>query len=512
MRLRNREPSFPGAETTRIDGWTWELHSDWKNDLETQHLENPELLTCTTAEAIVRNPPGRLTSVFRVRLSSSRPAIYVKRYHSPGFTAGVKAVFRRSRALRAFRLAFLLRQLGIQTAPPVAAGERRVLGWLNEAYLITQELPDVMTWFVYDEGFPHGRHRVSLLRELARVFGVLHDAGYSHSDANRNNLLVRLAEGGKPELYLIDLDAVVPRYRIDESRVLKDLQRLMVRGAWTHREGIWFLIQYCRARRGRVYPRGLASRLVRQIARKGPAPGAASEYDASQAGLRWLIRPLFLTASVEKILNAPDQFLAQGQVLNPSHDSKVTAGEGYVLKRFRYRKWSNRCKDALRGSRGVRCFWHALVLESIGIATARPIGAAERRRLGVARCSYFLMAEVPGARTLAEWRGDQRLATIRLADLIANLHSAGFFHGDLKDGHILLDAEARPHLIDLGSLSYAKELADARVAADLATLRKSCAGWKQPPPRTVLLRFLKRYCRRRRRSDVRWWWKAVAKL
>jgi tRNA A-37 threonylcarbamoyl transferase component Bud32 len=181
-----------------------------------------------------------------------------------------------------------------------------------------------------------------------------------------------------------------------------------------------------------------------------------------------------------------------------------------VLKRYNYRKRTSRLKDIFRQSRGRRCLRMACLLEAAGIATARPIAAADRRRWGMVASSYLVMEEIPNGTSLAKWTGSRHKPVKSVARLIAKLHKGGFAHRDLKEGNILLDHQGTAFLVDLDGLRHVGHVVDKRALSDLLRLANSAIGDCRVS-RTDCVRFLQIYCRFRRCGDWRTWWRAIAR-
>jgi tRNA A-37 threonylcarbamoyl transferase component Bud32 len=190
-------------------------------------------------------------------------------------------------------------------------------------------------------------------------------------------------------------------------------------------------------------------------------------------GLRWQIRSQLVTLAAERILSDPDGCLAERmKILKAGLSSTVGACDGFVLKRYNFRKWGNPAKDLFRSSRARRAFRKAYHLELAGIPTARPIASADRRVLGLPIRSYFVMEEIRGAVDPRGWKGDPRHAIQAAGALLARLHNEGFSHRDLKETNILFDPQQCAFLIDLEGLSFQGIVAPARAQADLSRLAR----------------------------------------
>jgi tRNA A-37 threonylcarbamoyl transferase component Bud32 len=176
--------------------------------------------------------------------------VYIKRYRQKNLAQSIKSIFRPSRARRAFECSFVLNELGIATPLPIAVAECRVGRQLKEAILITTAVPNAKTFFEHRALAKRRSHTRILMRALARTLAKLHDAGFSHSDANFSNWLVIGAPFPKPKLVAIDLDGVRQVRSMNVKAAAKDLYRLV--RYMSPYERVWFVAQYCRARKQRL--------------------------------------------------------------------------------------------------------------------------------------------------------------------------------------------------------------------------------------------------------------------
>lgn len=505
----SRTRMAPATRRLRLGSWRWLIAPELSDPGLMRALANPESLLEPPSSPVHRDPP-RTTALLVRRPRAGSPALFIKRPFPGTVWQRLKHCWRPSRAVRAFRLALQLQQWGIPTAKALAAGESRRWGWLHDSYLITEEVPGVCDWAQLEAQPSGGRSRTGIIRALARLMALLHSAGLSHGDPARPNFLVQLRGAAQASLILIDLDGVRRHWWISPRRVRRNLSHAVRRLLTSHRERIWFLAQYARARGDAGRSRELGRQLFREAKRELLfGQGFRLFKTRTAGGMTWRVRPSLLTPGAETILQKPDEFLATARVLKPSRSSAVSAGSGLVLKRDNYRKWSSRIGDAFRRSRAWRSFHKGCLLEVAGVATARPIAAAEVRAWGLVRRSYLLMEEISAASSLEVWQGDWALGIGRVARLLARLHESGFSHRDLKGGNVIFDAHDQPHLIDLDGLRIHHRTADRTAAADLARLERSSGRWSRPLSRTARLRFLIAYCRCRKRADWRWWWRAV---
>jgi tRNA A-37 threonylcarbamoyl transferase component Bud32 len=214
-------------------------------------------------------------------------------------------------------------------------------------------------------------------------------------------------------------------------------------------------------------------------------------------GMRWQVRIPLIDARASRILADPDGFLdREARPLKRGRSATVGAADGLVLKRYNFKKPLNLVKDLFRPSRAYRAFRQAYHLELVGIPTACPVAAATRRRFGLAVGSYFLMQEIPGAISLQDHALDPAVVVSQAAELLARLHSEGFYHRDLKATNLVYDQEGRLYLIDLEGLFFAGDVPHQRALEDMTRLWRSVESdgtWATHHVRA----FLKRYCRHR---------------
>jgi len=186
----------------------------------TYRLELPpgpsgSLWTRTEAEPPVQGPTSAAGA------SSGRPparcgreaelpakALYVKTYREAW--PNLKYLFRRSRALREWRVLRGLRRRGISAARPVVVGERRRSRALLDAVVVTEEVPasiDLERFSPEFSGRPRTpdwrRQKRMYVEALAHFTRAMHDAGYVSRDFHWRNILIAETERG-PHFAIID--------------------------------------------------------------------------------------------------------------------------------------------------------------------------------------------------------------------------------------------------------------------------------------------------------------------
>ena len=188
--------------------------------------------------------------------------------------------------------------------------------------------------------------------------------------------------------------------------------------------------------------------------------------------------PEFLEMATERIVKASRSRkvvkLAAGQFGQPV--------EVYV-KRYNFRTWLRLIFRTGRKTRAGEEFDIGWKLMEKGIKTPRPVWLAESKG-AVSRFSVLATEALPSAESVLDrWlrceSDDERTALLTaLGHFLGGLHDAGFYHDDLKAGHILIfpDRPSLPkefYLIDLLGGSFPRVLSKLRRAKNLYQMIRS---------------------------------------
>jgi tRNA A-37 threonylcarbamoyl transferase component Bud32 len=428
----------------RLDknGVRWEMQPDIALVLD-------EILTLSGST--IKEAPAKLVTVHSVRGKT----YYVKRYrHSAVALRPLKFFFKPSQARQEWELAQKLETLGLPIVRHVAIGERWSWRGLLESMLITEGF----------DGKPLNEVAEVNPEAALRFVNRMHELGVLQRDLHPGNILVAPRTG---EMRLVDLYCTEIKPYLTEAERALNLALLRIHLPVKVSPEVERLS--AQERRRRLYYR--SKRCLKHNREFAPK---------NLGGLPWQIRLPFQNAEVERLLAAPDEFLAaRAHILKPGRSSTVGKAGGLVLKRYNFRKFGNLFKDLFRLSKARRAFRKAYHLELVGIPTARCIATADRRVARVLLHSYFLMEEIPGAIHLGQWRGDNAHAIQAVAALLAKLHNLGFSHRDLKETNLIFDRDQRLYLIDFEGLEYLETVPPDRARADFARLERALAALPQ---------------------------------
>jgi tRNA A-37 threonylcarbamoyl transferase component Bud32 len=451
------------------DGVRWQLQPDFAPLLD-ELLKSPgETVKESSAKRVTRHQLGVKT-------------FYIKRYfHHAVALRPLKFFFKPTQARQEWDLAQQLEARHIPIVRHVALGERRTWSGTQESILITEGfdgLPLIYVPWIDPQA-------------VQRFVEQMHEHGVLQEDLHPGNLLVCKEPF---ELRLVDLHG---------TRVLPGLSR-------KQRDANLALLRVFLPISVTPEVARLSATRRRRLFHERSARWARHNRDfvaVRRGGLKWQARSAFLTHAVDRVLADPDGFLrSQAEILKPGRTSTVGRADGLVLKRFNFRKLENLLKDLFRPSRARRAFRAAYHLELLGIPTARPIAAADRRICGILGCSYFLMEEVAGATDLGKllrsgWVPEPD-SVKQAALLIAKLHNEGFSHRDMKESNLVLGTEGKLSILDLDGLRFLGQITRMRALLDLDRLARGVDKYPSVTARHRRL-FWRTYCRACRAGRIR---------
>jgi len=119
------------------------------------------------------------------------------------------------------------------------------------------------------------------------------------------------------------------------------------------------------------------------------------------ARLRMLCKRSIMNEELARFIENPDDFLERGRILKAGNTTTVgevsIGGTSYVLKRYNIKSAMHGIRKMMRASRASRSWRAGLLLEMLGVSTAKPLVMLERRAWWfIRRESYILYERVDG--------------------------------------------------------------------------------------------------------------------
>lgn len=524
---------------------------------------------------IVKKGPHRV--VYRVE--DDDLVYYVKHNLAPDWQTLMRHWLRPSKAFSEFRRLKEVADRGIGTVEPLAFAEPFRRFGNGESILVTRALENVEPLDVFlsetYRGLPRSlqpRVRMNLAESLGVWVAHLHRAGIRHDDFHAGNILVRLADEGRLELFLVDLNAV---------RVGKAL-------SWTSSRANlvilnrWFSLRASRADRLRFWHAYFEERF------RGPRADLPAPEGADTLALSIERRTLLSNLEfwkhrdrrclqnnryyrrvrgpgvvghvvtdldpeiVQALKKDPDGPFRDSAtpLLKDSRSSTVTELEirvggvprKVIYKRFRVTNPLEPVESLMRRPPAMRSWIFGQGFCERGLPTARPLAVFHRRSLGLLHEGYLITERIDNAQNLLQFLQDahgleprQRARQIRrkirqVAQVLREMHRRRLTHRDLKAHNLLVSKDPRQltgvgssaglglmptapsdiWVIDLVGVEQHRRLRWSRKIQNLARLNVSF--FAHPAlSRTDRLRFLRDYLQWNLVGKGRWkaWWRAV---
>ena len=206
-----------------------------------RRFSSPELLALLHDPDHTFSAPGSITikdsnttssCTAPVTLGGENRAIHMKRYNYQNSLYALKNCFRCSRGKRVWKTAQGLLTRKIATPLPISFAEQRKGRLLLTSYFVTRTIDHALPLStVLHEGradtFPRNYSgKNMLLSKVAQLVREMHARGIWHRDLKASNILVQKKVPDREKLYLVDLDSVRIKKRLDRKEKIRDLARL----------------------------------------------------------------------------------------------------------------------------------------------------------------------------------------------------------------------------------------------------------------------------------------------
>ena len=164
--------------------------------------------------------------------------------------------------------------------------------------------------------------------------------------------------------------------------------------------------------------------------------------------------------------------------------------EVVFCKRFSHGSLISSIKNQVRRSKAVTSYRAAKRAKELGIPVPEHLAAIEKRVFGFLLESFLIARSVEGAVPLQRFikevfprdEEDQDLVPKRafissLAEFVAQIHSKGFVHNDLKGTNIIVREAVKGyefHVLDLDCVAFRKRVPMSRIVKNLVQLNNDC--------------------------------------
>lgn len=309
----------------------------------------------------------------------------------------------------------------------------------------------------------HAEPVENLSPELLKTMAMLHEAGLVQTDCHRDNFLQK-----DSRIYVLDPAGIVSYSKVNEDTALKNLALLFAQ--WPAREDFDHLLllpAYVQARLWEDDPL-LQAVLFSQIDAlrvKGRNAWLKKIFrdctpikTKTRFTFRYCTHRDFDTLYTQTLFNYPEayfhpkaNFLKQG---NSATVVRTTLGDhDLVIKRFNRKNWIKRLKRFFTPSKAARAWKMSHAMESIGIATPKPLAFIEKRFGPFCLDSYFISEFTPGERL--DKINSLSDCSVALNELMDALDLARCQHGDLKASNLIWDGKTL-YLLDTDAAKFYK--------------------------------------------------------
>jgi len=473
---------------------------------------------------LLRENPVRRSVI--LRLPHAGEAIFAKLYKKPASAARLKYLLLPSKASAEWKSMRKLFRRGLPVAYPLARGEKRRFGFLDEAYLFTRALEGAATLTEICSRHHSFARRKALAEETAKLVAAVHREGFFFRDLHAGNILFAPSTDEISRLYLIDFHKVWHTGWVPLWMRARDLAQLHNSLSLSRTVRMRFLRCYLgHANLPAAALPELARRIERTAARMWSTHlrsrtkrclKQSSEFSISARGACTIYRNrIYPEPLIEALL---DRFQHPGRdnpiilkktaketvsVRSVTQDGDVCT---VVIKEARFASLFSRLRNSLFPSRARRNWIGARALRVRGISTPEAIALIEYRIGLLLHRTLLLTRYVDQSHELNDYvlmrynrvlsedaaRHKKRFIAA-LAGLIRELHEKRIYHADLKSNNILVRETGDGwslYLVDLDRIRCGRRLSFEERANNLAQINASVAACISPADRSL---FFKRY-------------------
>ncbi len=463
--------------------------------------------------------------------------IFVK-HHRLSWKETLKDLLHISKARHEWKRTHQIADLGIQTVPPLAIGEKREWGFLRESYFVSKRIPSCETLHDFVLREKEKKHSSSflawkrkLISDVAVLIAKIHKKGIDHRDLHAGNILIEWG-GERYQLRLLDLDRAHIQSHLSFRRRVFELAQF----------NMFFTLFVSRADRLRFFKeyysydptpwhgyqtgaRWVEQKTVRMVNRLyhrrdkmslrnnkhfsrfcfPPYTGFYRKEEMAQPLLQALKNPeTFLNLSNAQPLKKASEKTVRRYPL------KLNGKEvDVVVKSYQTADLLGKIKNLFRSSRAKKSWIAANALYQRKIPTATPFACLLKKKWGILQESYFISEYLPKALPLVLYLQDRfappispqerkikRQLIVQFARFVRRIHELLVYHGDFKASNVLIEEKEpgafRFYLIDLDYVKICCTLNRFQRYRNLMQLNKSFLD-RKTLSMTDRLTFLKTY-------------------
>jgi len=217
--------AYPGYIERDLKGTHLWVREDYHRE---ELLRRIDLEALPNDVAATKIQTGRLTSVFKLRWEGRD--LFIKFFLYNHWRHVLKAPFLKTKGRLAWENAGMLLREGFRTPPVVIIGEKRLFGFVQKSFFVTEAIEAVSLRSFFRDSFEEFLLKRSVSRRdffyrLGRVIGSLHAKGIYHGDLNLGNLWVSASSrSGVFDLYFLDNEGARVFRSLPKSSRLHDLR------------------------------------------------------------------------------------------------------------------------------------------------------------------------------------------------------------------------------------------------------------------------------------------------
>jgi tRNA A-37 threonylcarbamoyl transferase component Bud32 len=363
------------------------------------------------------------------------------------FTSTAKAKYH---AVREWRALKLLQERELNSPAPLFYGKTDQSDWA----VVTEKIINAQNVRGVWDHIADAASKCDLLCKVARELARQHSKGVLQKDLHLGNFLLKGEE-------VLALDASQMCFLAREVNKKQAIAQLALLGsAWPQEntDTTTLCHEYGRARSWEFTQRDLnifcnklalarkngIKRSLRKCLRTNKRHKKVKQRDYSAVATR----DFFEKADFHKLTERIDQLMQSGKILKDGKTCFVArvnwAGEDVVVKRYNHKGIIHALRHTIKGTRARRSWLHAHRLETLNVATAKPLAFIEKRRKMLVWKSYFVTKYVHGQNLYDFMRNinvtEEERATVRqkALEVLNKLQKYRISHGDLKRSNILL--------------------------------------------------------------------------